>query len=158
MEFKEIDRLINKYFEGESSLKEEIMIRKFLIDTDPLPENYERLKAMFLFFDSEAQNQSHLKMEELIPVKRKQRKLRQIFYLAAAASIAIVFGIWALSHHDDEKKVYAYINGKPIENREMAYKEAQKALLLVSKNLNKGTEKIHHLSEFDKAISILNKE
>jgi hypothetical protein len=158
MEFKEIDRLVNKYLEGETSLKEEIMIRQFLLETDPLPENYERLKTLFVFFDSEAQNRSSLKMEELIPASRKQWKLGRVFYFAAAASIVVIFGIWALSNRSDEKKVYAYINGKPIENREIAYKEAQKALLLVSKNLNKGTEKINHLSEFNKAISILNKE
>ena len=52
-----------------------------------------------------------------------------------------------------EKPVYAYINGKPVENQQLAYKEAQKALMMVSKNLNEGSKNVKHLSELDKALT-----
>jgi hypothetical protein len=158
MEFKEIDHLIKKYFDGETSLEEENKIRHFLMQGDPLPEKYESMKAIFLFFNSESEKKSRLKLESIIARPRKQWKIGRISYFAAAACMALVLGFWFMTNHGEEKKVFAYINGRPVENRELAYKEAQKALLLVSKNLNKGTEKISHLSEFDKAMAIVNKD
>ena len=158
MESKEIDNLIQKYFDGESTLKDEIMIRRYLLENDSIPEKHERVKAIFLFFDSERHKKSSLQFEKLVPKLKKKRTINRMFYYAAAASIALLFGVWLLKTGSKEKNVYAYINGKPVENKEMAYKEAQKALLMMSKNLNKGTENINQLCEFDKAISIVNKE
>jgi len=158
MEYKEIDILIEKYFEGESSLKDEIVIQRFLLENEDLPEKYEHLKAIFLFFDNSREQKSSLKFESIATKSPKKRNIFRLLFYAAAASIVLAFGIWFLTSQPEEKKIYAYINGKPVENEEQAYKEAQKALLMFSKNLNEGTQKIKPLSEFDKAISKVNKD
>jgi len=153
MELNEIDQLLDKYFEGETSLEEEAQIKVFLQSKDLLPEKYKRIKAMFSFYQATKNESSELKIENLIPFHKKERKSFRILYYAVAASAAILFGIWFMQDSKIEKPVYAYINGKPVENQELAYKEAQKALMLVSKNLNEGTKNIGHLSELDKALS-----
>jgi len=153
MEFKEIDQLLNKYFEGETSLEEEAKIKAFLQSKELLPEKYQRLKSMFGFFESNKNEKIELKFENLIPFQKKKRNSFRIIYYAVAASAAILFGIWFMQDSKIEKPVYAYINGKPVESQQLAYKEAQKALMLVSKNLNEGTKNVGHLSELDKALS-----
>jgi hypothetical protein len=153
MEFKKIDQLLNKYFEGETSLEEEAQIKAFFEETEFLPEKYKRLQAMFGFYKAGKNEKSDLKFENLIPNQKKKTKSFRIVYYAVAASAAILFGIWLMQDSKIEKPVYAYINGKPVESQELAYKEAQKALMMVSKNLNEGTKNMGHLSELDKALS-----
>jgi len=112
---------------------------------------------MFLFFDSQRQEKSNLQFDNILPKLKPKKRINRIVYFAAAASIALVFGFWFLNSNPKEKVVFAYINGKPVENKELAYKEAQKALLLVSKSLNKGTEKLNQISEFDKSLKMVSK-
>jgi hypothetical protein len=153
MELNEIDQLINKYFEGETSLEEEAQIKAFFNSKRILPEKYQRLKAMFGFYESSKKETSELKIENIIPFQKKKTNSFRILYYAVAASITILFGIWFMHDSGTEKPVYAYINGKPVENQELAYKEAQKALMMVSKNLNQGAKNVGHLSELDKALT-----
>ena len=153
MEFKELDTLIEKYLEGETSKEEEIKLRNFLLTRDILPEKYHWIKAMFSFYHTEKSDKSDLQIAEIVSFQPKKRSHLRIFLYAVAASITLLFGIWFMYKSEPEKQVYAYINGKPVENQEQAYAEAQKALMLVSKNLNHGARNIGKLSELDKAIS-----
>jgi hypothetical protein len=157
MEFKDIDKIIQKYFDGESTLQEEIIIRRFLLKAEGLPEKYDGVRRMFLFFDSEHKKTSNLQFDSILPKQKSGKKIIRMTYFAVAASIALVFGIWFMNRSTDEKKIFAYINGKPVENKEIAYKEAQKALLLVSKSFNKGTENLKQISEFDRTLKMINK-
>jgi len=155
MELNEIDQLLNKYFEGQTSLEEEAMIKAFFKSKDILPEKYIKLKALFCFYEASKNETSELEFENLIPNQKKKRNPLRIVYYAVAASIAILFGIWFMQDSKIEKPVYAYINGQPVENQEVAFKEAQKALMMISKNLNEGTKNVKHLSELDKAMTSL---
>ena len=74
-----------------------------------------------------------------------------------AASIVLLISILTYSDNPEEQKVYAYINGKPIMNEQVAKMEAKRALLLVSSNFNQGTENLKHLSTFSKAEEIVRK-
>jgi len=152
MEFKEIDQLINKYFEGETSLEEEAKLKAFILSRDLLPDKYNRIKAMFSFYETGSTETCELKIENIIPFQKKKRNSLRIIYYAVAAGAAILLGIWFMQDSKIEKPVYAYINGEPVENQELAFKEAQKALMIISKNLNEGTKNVRHLSELDKAV------
>ncbi len=152
MEFKEIDNLLKKYFDGDSSLEEEALIWRFLKERKDLPIKYERIRSILAFYQSESHKTSKLTFETISAKKDKKRSIGRIFYFAVAASITLLFGILYFNNTADEKPVYAYINGEPIENQEIAYKEAQKALMLVSKNLNDGAQNVNHLSELNKVV------
>ena len=47
MELNEINRLIDRYFEGETTLAEERTIATYLATTDSLPKEHIALKPMF---------------------------------------------------------------------------------------------------------------
>jgi len=158
MEFKDLEILLDKYFDGESTLEEEMQIKCFFKDQSNLPDELKQTKAMFDFFQKES---AHKLEQELIFIKNthksKPDKTRKILYLitSVAASILLLFSIFTYINKPNSPKVYAYVNGKPIMDEELAKQETEKALLLVSKNLNEGSKSLKHLSTFSKAEDIV---
>ena len=151
MEYKELESLLDKYFEGETTLVEEQQIVKFFEKNTELPEKYNQIKAMFEFFKAEKESKADFDIEST--TNKKTTKIRTLYYqlIAVAAIILIVISIFTNTDNSEEKKVYAYINGKPIMNEQVAEMEAKRALLLISSNFNQGTENLKHLSSFSKA-------
>ena len=156
MEYKELEILLDKYFEGNTSLKEEQEIKDFFKNNSELPENLIETKAMFLFFQSEKEEQTEL---EFVPTARRKPKknLRKIYYQVSgiAASIILLISILTYSDNSEEQKIYAYINGKPIMNEQVAKMEAKRALLLVSSNFNHGTKNLNHFTSFSRAEELI---
>jgi hypothetical protein len=91
MNKKHIQDLLDKYFEGETSLKEEKELRNFFRKTALLPEEWQSYKQLFAFFESEG-----LKM---MPVKDNVQRKKNIFWLVVtgisiAASVFILLTIF----------------------------------------------------------------
>lgn len=155
MEYKELENLLDKYFEGETTLVEEQQIVEFFEKNNELPEKYNQIKAMFEFFKAEKEGKVDFDIESTN--NKQTTKIRMLYYqlIAVAAIILIVISIFTNTYNSEEKKVYAYINGKPIMNEQVAEMEAKRALLLISSNFNQGTENLKHLSSFSKAEMIV---
>ena len=155
MEFKDLEILLEKYFEGNTTLNEELQIKEFFKNNSDLPDNLMETRAMFQFFSKEKQE----KTDMVFPVKEKQKsaRVRNLYYQvsAIAASILILISVITYTDNTEEQRVYAYINGKPIMDEQVAIIEAKRALLLVSSNLNEGTESLKHLSSFNKAEKLV---
>ncbi len=93
MKTEEIKRLIEKYYEGETSLEEEKTLREYFSNkknkqTDP---EFAELISMFSEYES-------LNMEEEIPIPRepKVRKINSVpwYYSAAAAIVLLMVGFF----------------------------------------------------------------
>lgn len=158
MDYKNIDGLIEKYFNGESSREEEKLINNFFQSELSNSEKYRQEKTMFSFFASEKELKSELIIENVMRPGKKSGKSRRMYFYAMAASIALLISFFFLQENRPQEQVLLYINGQPVENQEIAMAEAQKALLLISKNLNEGTENLDYLTEFGKAEAILSNE
>ena len=96
-----------------------------------------------------------MQIDDILAEKKIDTKPRRLVFLAIAASIALLISVFIFQHKQPEEQIYAYVNGVPVENKDMAIAEAQKALMLISKNLNEGTQSLNHLKEFNKAEEIL---
>jgi len=158
MEFKDLELLLDKYFEGNSTLEEEKQIREFFRTNSDLPEKLVETKAMFEFFQNESVKQTELQLIQIANWKSvKSTNKRKIYYLISgiAASLLLLISILTYTDNSEEQKVYAYINGKPIMNEQVAKMEAKRALLLVSSNFNHGAENLNHLSTFSKAEELI---
>lgn len=158
MDYKNIDDLLKKYFESQTSREEESVLRAFLQSEAGTSDKYLQARAMFAFFSKEKSLESKLKIGQIVTKKAKVSRTRRMYFYAMAASIALLISFFFMQDNRPEKQVLIYINGQPVENQEVALAEAQKALLLVSKNLNDGTENLNYLSEFGTAEKILNGE
>ena len=93
MELKNIEILLEKYFEGETSISEENELRKYFSSTEILP-HLKQYKPMFDYLSVAAAQ----KLEDKGPVKSKARKLT---WLSIAASIAVLVGVVSYVHYRD---------------------------------------------------------
>ena len=158
MEFKDLQILLDKYFDGESTLEEDMQIKRFFRENSNLPDELKRTRAMFDFFQKESSNKLEKELNFIKETqKTKPAKIQRIVYLitSIAASILLFFSVLTYMNKTNEQKIYAYVNGKPVMDKEQAKQETEKALLLVSKNLNEGTKSLKYLSTFSKAEDIV---
>ena len=91
MNKKHIQDLLDKYFEGETSLRDEKELKRFFRGTALLPEEWEPYRQMFTYFETEGL--------KTIPVKDDIQKKKNVFWLVAtgislAASVLILLMIF----------------------------------------------------------------
>lgn len=90
MNKKHIQDLLDKYFEGETSLREEKELRNFFRKTTLLPEEWQKYKQMFAFFEAEGLKT----MPAQEPVQRKKNIVWfAITGISIAASLLILFTV-----------------------------------------------------------------
>jgi len=133
MESGRIERLIEKYLEAETSLEEEKVLREYFSQSD-VPVHLEQYKELFNYFTMS----SFESLEKPISLPRKTYNLNWL----SIAAIAILFvGIFSIYQKDLNEK----------EQARLAYVETQKALDLISFNLNKGSVAMSQLQTFEQA-------
>lgn len=83
-----IDDLLNKYFEGETTFEEERRLRAFFA-SEHVPQRLAIYKPMFAYFDEE------LRKRQAAQEKAKGAKARKLWFglSAAAACVLLLFGL-----------------------------------------------------------------
>jgi hypothetical protein len=135
MEYNYIQTLLDVYFEGKTTLKEEVLLRDYF-ESDTLDEAFLSYKPLFSAF-SEAASEISTSTIELPQAETSQNYL----WLSIAASLVIVVGVAGFmysnnSYNSQEKEALA------------ALKHSKKAMLMLSQQLNKGTQKLILLDQF----------
>ena len=160
MNSRQIENKLERYFNGESSLEDEKILREFF-QKDDIPPHLLSLKAQFEYFadehDHEYLDESFdEKILNQISQEEKQQKrgiTRRYIYTASgiAASILIILSIFfkvdPLSTQVEDTFSDPYT----------AYLETKKALMFVSETFNKGADPIQKVSSFDDGIQQLSK-
>ncbi len=150
MNIKEIEILLDKYFEGETSLTEEARLKEFFRN-DQLPEHLSKHRDIFSAFDAMAGE----KMEHFTPVIKAETKIRQFYYVSAiAAGILLLIGLFFTFQTEvfNHKKLL-----KPDQDQELAFNQAKNALMMVSVGLNTGLDQVQHLEAFNTAMENVQK-
>ena len=162
MNLQEIEKLIRKYEDGETSLAEEQSLRDFF-SGENIPVHLKSYRDMFLFFDEESGRAvlgddfdkkiiKEIEKGKVIPMTHSRRKM--IYSLTGiAASIIIMIGLFFQfgQNYNNQQLVTDTYNDPQI-----AYEQARKALMLVSSNLNEGMGELSNVSEFNDGLSNLN--
>jgi len=131
-----IEALLDKYFNSETSLQEETVLKEYFAQTN-VPEHLKQYQAMFAYF---AQNKKE-KAPQNIQVKpsKKSWNFNWLHKVAVVLLLlAIGYAIYPKGISDTEKKEV-----------QSAFIETQKALKLISMNLNKGSVAVAYLDEFE---------
>ena len=138
MELTNIEKLIEKYENAETSLKEEALLKEYFSQED-VPTHLLEYKPLFVYFNESSEE----RFMKTIPLKRKKANL---WWMSIAASIALVFSVYIMNYADTG------LSAKEQKEAEIAMQETQKAFQMISQNLNKGQNvAIAGLSEFEKA-------
>lgn len=154
MDYKELKAVLAKYLEGNSSIEEEKKLRNYFLQQEDIPAEFQYAKDLFTHYHKEStENFEDAKIRYLR--KTRQRNIRMT---AVAAGILLLAGLFAIFLKPRRNVAYAYINGKPVTDKNIAMEETKKALFLVSENLNQGTEQLYHLSKFKETERLISKD
>ena len=135
MESVNIERLLEKYFEATTTVAEEEALREYF-SKDGVEPHLEKYAPLFNYL-SQAKEERFTKQVPLKPRKYNYKWLS----IAAVAVLALgtYFGPGAYQDYQEQKEA------------EYAYNETKKALSLLASNLERGTEKVAYLNEFEQA-------
>ncbi len=147
MELDRIDILLEKYFEGETTIAEENQLKDYFSSSD-VAQHLEQYKPLFGFF-SKAKEQ---KSQQEIPL---QSKKRNVAWLSIAASVVILLGVGTFNYVNNttpSEDLGSY------DDPEVAFRETQKALALLSNNVNVGVESVQYIQEYEKSKNLIFKK
>lgn len=140
---KHIETLLEKYDNGETSLKEEQQLRVYFSQNNVAP-HLESYRIMFQHF-------ANTKQETFTKDVPLQTKKRSYIYqwISVAAVIVIMFGIFMQFNGDDQKTL-----NDLTEEELLAYNQTKEAFNLLSSKFSEGTSNVSVLgivgNQFDK--------
>lgn len=143
MDCKTIKELLDRYWEGETSLKEEQLLRTYF-NSNQVAKELEPFRPLFVYYKEQKAKTTTQSFEKL---KRKpvvHRLLPTWFTVAASVLILLMAGTFCyVNQTNSNPSVFATDETlkDTYEDPEKAYKEAKAALFLISKGLNKGMKK-----------------
>lgn len=141
MDYNRIKELLERYWEGETSLEEEAQLTAYF-QQETIPAELERFRALFQFFGTEKTKVSQRKTTVLPRPVVSSRKTRWMRRLAVAASIVAVATIGLVQYNNQWGTPSTNVLAEDTyKDPDLAYQEAKAALLLVAKKLNKGIDK-----------------
>lgn len=154
MDYKQINELLEKYWQGESSLDDENALHQYF-ESDQIAKEHQSFKPLFSFFKKEAEISLDESFDKKIQARLSQEskskpvsrvfRLPQLARIAAVLLIGIGIGYFAFqqgkSDAGKEKVASQGIDWSKYEvtDEEEAIKQVELALRLISNNVNKGT-------------------
>jgi|GEM_PF-183318 len=157
MNTREIKTLVDKYFEGETTLQEEEQL-KYFFNSDEVPEELQELVPVFTFFKEEKRIVPSGKLNgQILQIPVTARILpfmqRRSFWLTVAgiaASILLIVTIVIESGKNRPSYQDHFTqSGFTREEAQIAYKQTQQALAYVSEKFNRGTEPLSQVAKIE---------
>ncbi|HOZ75264.1 MAG TPA: hypothetical protein PLS51_13540 [Flavobacterium sp.] len=141
MESDKIETLIEKYFQGETSIAEEKQLQDYF-SAPNVAQHLEQYQPMFAYFSQTRQQQ----FTQAVPL---QTKKRNVAWLSVAASVVVLLGVGTYVYMNDnssrEETMGTY------DDPEVAFRQTQKALAMLSAHVNTGIEGVQYLKEYEVA-------
>ncbi|MXN90272.1 hypothetical protein GR160_03455 [Flavobacterium sp. Sd200] len=146
MELREIEQLLDKYFDAETSIAEENQLKEYFSSPGVAP-HLEQYRPMFGYFAQEATPQ----FTKTLPLKTKRHYSG---WISVAASLVLLMGMFAyFTNQQSQNDLGTY------DDPEIAFRETQKALNMVSKNVNVGINSVNYVGgEYEKSRKTIFKE
>jgi len=143
MDFNQIDKMLNKYFEGLSSIQEEQALKKYFASGN-VTEAHKPYKALFDYYE-QAQD-----VTNPLPVRLTNNRQDYKKYYAATAALLIGLGLFGLLRKSIHKPVNHLGTGQiQISNTNPEKKkEAAREIKKFARQVNDGFEKTGALSIF----------
>ena len=144
MELNRIETILEKYFQGETSISEEKELKNYFSSSE-VAQHLEQYKPLFGYF-SKAKEQD---FKQTIPL---QAKKRNVAWLSIAASVVVLLGISTFTYlHQPQEP-----NGLgTYDSPDAAFEATQKALSMLSKNVNVGIESVSYINEFQNSKELI---
>jgi hypothetical protein len=153
MALDRIEILLEKYFEAETSIAEEKELKNYFTSSDVAPP-LEQYKPLFGFVVQAKQEQFSFapfgfqpRVPSMIPLKIKKRNIAVWLSVAASVVVLLGVGLFTYNHYNQStSEDYGTYN-----DPEIAFRETQKALSMISESVNKGIGSMNYLNEFEQS-------
>ena len=146
MVLNNIENLLEKYENGETSLKEEQQLKHYFTQETVAP-HLEMYKPMFAYFLVNQQEQ----FTKDVPLKTK--RIFNYKWISVAAVAVLMLGFYFKTPIESSYNEYAY---GTYDNPEDALADVTNTLAMISSHFNKGTQSIGYLEEINKGAKTLN--
>lgn len=143
MALDRIENLIDKYFEGETSIAEENELKVYFSSTD-VAQHLKQYQTIYGYF-SQAKEQQ---FTQEIPLQTKKRNV--VLWLSIAASVVVMLGVGTMMYFNNDKEEQ-FVACSPEDNPELALQQTEKALALISEHLNTGIESVSYINEYEQS-------
>lgn len=131
MELDNIERLLEKYFEATTTVAEEQTLRSYFTQEEIAP-HLQQYSSIFAYFSTAREE----RFTGQVPLKTRKSFSR---WISVAAVAVVIFGIYFGNKQYQEQQQQA----------QYAYNQTKEALRLLAENLDRGTEKVAYLNEFE---------
>ena len=170
MVLNELEKLLEKYDNGETSITEEKQLKAYFSNNE-VPPHLESNKMMYDYF-SVTKEDTYTKKVTVEPLSIKKKPSRIYQWISIAAVAILMLGIFIPNMMGDEPaRTLADLTPQERET----YEQTKEALSMLSNNFNdaassvgtlglmgsnfeKGTEKVMHVKEFSKTTNRLIKK
>ena len=125
-----IEKLLELYFEAETTTVEEQELRAYF-SSDDVPSHLESYRPLFQYLNAAKEE----RYTRAVTLKTRRYNYR---WISVAAVAVLAFGIYFGKSYQEQRKA------------EYAYEETRKALALLAQNLDKGNKKLAYINEFEK--------
>ena len=150
--YKNIERLLELFFNGKTSNAEEKELYNFFAGED-IPEELEQYKKVFNYFETEIHKEDPSgAKEEAVELVAKRSKVRLTWGISIAASLLLFLSFGLLSKSFNDKLPYeGYIirNGKFIANSKAIQSELEEAYLSVIACIEESEMYYYDEADFD---------
>jgi len=136
-----IEKLIDKYFEGETSIAEENELKLYFSSSD-VAQHLKQYQPIFGYF-SQAKEQQ---FTQEIPQQTKKQNV--VMWLSIAASVIVMLSVGTFMYFETNK-TEQFVACNSEDSPELALEQTQKALALVSEHLNTGIESVSYINEYE---------
>ena len=158
---KEIEKLLDRYFKGETSTEEEQALRKFFTDGE-FPRQMKAEAELFRFFDRERSGalpeDLEQRLDSLLPARGSGRSFlhvnRRYYWISGlAAAILILAGIFIDLKIRKNSPVTVMVD--TYEDPYLAYEEAKKVIYMVSEKMNTAKEPLKKLEKLGAGVNYM---
>jgi hypothetical protein len=140
MELANIEKLVEKYLDAETTLQEETTLRNYFKEGNVAP-HLQEYAYMFNYF-SVTKDETYTKTIQLEPKKSKRSNLK---WLSVAASVVLLFSVFIGKNKYDE-----HLQRKEAEK---IFAQVNKGFKLLSTNLQKGEQAVATLYTYENKVN-----
>lgn len=152
MELNKTEILLEKYFEGQSSIEEEKELQKYFASANIAP-HLKQYTPLFGYFSQAAAQELKREIKVLPRIQDKKRTTN--LWLSIAASIVVMLVAGTYVYFDKEspsQELGTY------DNPEAAMRETQRALAMLSSHVNVGIESVIVLEQYEDSKNLIFKQ
>ena len=162
MDSKEINDLLARYWNCETSLAEEQQLRDYF-KSDDIPPELRETAALFQYFgDNRKKSLRDISFDKLVLERVRpagEGKVKRLFYNSmriAAGLVVVMMAVWFIRNEVRESTPQEMVD--TYDDPKLAFEETKKALMMISKSFGTAEQQAKKINMFNEAQEEIQKK